>query len=137
MRRVDVCGAILRVLLGVGGVLAAFCLGRRFGCIGYIFGPSLGAGVMLAILCTGAVGGIAIQNLLVRGVPWLPACRNGCCRGGRLAGMGDYQPVWNEDCTLQGFRCRCGITYQKVGRRFAELAPDGSVRPYLVWNGLT
>jgi hypothetical protein len=91
---------------------------------------------MLAILCTGAVGWIAIQNLLFRGVPWLPVCRNGCCRGGRLAGLGDYKPVWNDNCSVRGFRCRCGITYQKVGPRFVELAPDGSFRPYLVWNRL-
>jgi hypothetical protein len=136
MRLVEVSGPILWVLLGVAGVLAAFCLGASFGWIGYVFGPSLGAALMLVILCAGAVGWVAIQNLLFRGVPWLPACRNGCCRGGRLAGLGDYKPVWNENCTLGGFRCRCGITYQKVGRRFVELAPDGSSRPYLVWNWL-
>src|SRR5262249_16479647 len=120
MRRVEGSGPILRVLLGVAGVLAAFGLGKSYGWIGYILGPSLGAALMFAILCAAAVGWVAIQNLLFRGIPWLPACRNGCCRGGRLAGLRDYKPVWNENCTLGGFRCRCGIVYQKVGRRFVE-----------------
>jgi hypothetical protein len=133
MRLVDVSGPLLLFLLGLAGVLAALWLGKSFGCIGYVFGPSIGAAAMLAILCAGAVAWLLIRNLLFRGIPWLPSCRNGCCRGGILAHMGDYKPVWNDDGSLRGFRCRCGFVYRKVGRQFVELAPDGSVKPYQVW----
>ena len=47
--------------------------------------------------------------------------------------MGDYEPV-----KIGGDRwalcCRCGGTYKKVGRRFVEVGPDGTHRPYLVWR---
>ncbi len=138
MRLGDVTGPFLLLLLGVAAVLAALGLGAGlgWGWIGYVFGPSLGAAAMLVILCAAVATGLLIRNRLFRGIPWLPVCGNGCCRGGWLAALGDYKPVWNEDGTVRGFRCRCGITYQKVGRRFVELAPDGSFRPYLVWDGL-
>jgi hypothetical protein len=134
MRQDDAAGVFLLLIMGIAGVLGAIWLGDRFGCIGYVFGPSLGAAVVLGIVCAGAVAWVAIQNLLFRGIPWLPVCRNGCCRGGRLADPGDYALVWNDDWTLKGFRCRCGITYKKIGRRFVEIAEDGSLQPYLVWS---
>jgi hypothetical protein len=133
MRLVDVSGPILLFLLSFAGVLGAYGLGKYLGCIGYVFGLSIGAGAMLAILYAGAVAWLLIRNLLFRGIPWLPWCRNGCCRGGILAHMGDYKPVWNDDGILRGFRCRCGIVYRKVGRHFVEIAPDGSFKPYRVW----
>jgi hypothetical protein len=58
------------------------------------------------------------------------------CSWKGLAGPGDYTPVWNDDWTVRGFRCRCGITYQKVGRRFVQLSADGSRKPYLIWSRL-
>jgi hypothetical protein len=54
--------------------------------------------------------------------------------GGRLTDFGDYNSVKDDKGGLFGFQCRCGDTYRKVGRRFVEVAPDGSIRPYLIWS---
>jgi hypothetical protein len=75
-----------------------------------------------------------MEGLLFDGVPWLPTCRQGRCVGGRLTDFGDYNSVKDEEGGLFGFRCRCGDIYRKVGRRFVEVAPDGSIRPYLIWS---
>jgi hypothetical protein len=136
MRRVDVKGPLTLWMLVFAGVLTATCMGNRFGFAGYVIGLPTGAAIMLGIL-SGATGSwVYIQGLLFRGVPGFPVCRNGCCRGGRLSDPGDYKTVWNDDWTVRGFRCRCGVTYQKDGRRFVELAPDGSFKPYLIWRRL-
>ena len=129
-------GPLLLGTLGYAGLLTAIWIGNRFGFLGYLIGLSIGAAVMLAILAGGAIIRMYIQGLLFHGVPAFPVCRNGCCRGGRLSDPGDYNIVWNDDWTVRGFRCRCGVTYQKVGRRFVELAPDGSFKPYLIWSRL-
>lgn len=134
MRLVDLYGPVILCLLGIAGLLAAVRLGGRFGWIGYLLGGPLGAAIMLGVICVAVLAWLFFQNLLFRGLPWLPVCRNGRCKGGFLASMGDYKPAWNEDWTLRGFRCRCGAVYQKRGRRFVEIAPDGAVKPYLVWN---
>jgi hypothetical protein len=134
MRRVDMKGSFLLWMLGLAGLLTSIWMGSSYGFIGYIIGFPAGAAVMLGILSVAAVTGTYIQGLLRHGVPAFPVCRNGCCRGGRLSDPGDYKTVWNDDWTVQGFRCRCGVTYQKVGRRFVELAPDGSIKSYLTWS---
>jgi hypothetical protein len=134
MRRVDLKGSFLLWMLGLAGLLTSIWMGSSYGFIGYIIGFPAGAAVMLGILSVAAVTGTYIQGLLRHGVPAFPVCRNGCCRGGRLSDPGDYKTVWNDDWTVQGFRCRCGVTYQKVGRRFVELAPDGSIKSYLTWS---
>jgi hypothetical protein len=133
---VDAKGVLVRWILVFSSLLAALWLGNRFPCIGFVFGPAIGAGITLTILCAAAVPWTYLQGLLYRGVPLLPVCRNGCCRGEGLAGPGDYTPVWNDDWTVRGFRCRCGITYQKMGRRFVQLSADGSRKPYLIWSRL-
>ena len=136
MRKVDMKGPFLLWMLGFAGLLTAIWMRNRFGFIGYVIGLPTGAAVMLGILSGATLTWIYIQGLLFRGVPAFPVCRNGCCRGGRLSDPGDYKTVWNDDWTVRGFRCRCGVTYQKVGRRFVELAPDGSLKPYLIWSRL-
>src|SRR5262245_55062161 len=50
MRTVDVRSQLIVLLLVIAGTLSAFCLGRRFGTIGYVFGLPIGAAVMLGIL---------------------------------------------------------------------------------------
>jgi hypothetical protein len=129
-------GPFVLWILGLAGLLAAIWMRNRFGFIGYVIGLSTGAAVMLGILSLATLTWICIQGLLSRGVPEFPVCRNGCCRGGHLSDPGDYKTVWNDDWTVRGFRCRCGATYQKVGRRFVEVAPDGSLKPYLIWSRL-
>jgi hypothetical protein len=136
MQRVDMKGPLLLWILGFAGLLTAIWMGNRLGFIGYVIGFASGAAMMLGILSVATLTWISIQGLLFHGLPRFPACRNGCCRGGRLTDPGDYTTVWNDDWTVRGFRCRCGVTYRKVGRRFVELAPDGSFMPYLIWNPL-
>jgi hypothetical protein len=134
MPRLDLKGPFLLWVLAIAGVLTAIWMGNRFGYLGYVIGLPSGAAVMLVILSGLAVTWTYIQGLLYSGVPGFPVCRNGCCRGGRLADPGDYTIVWNDGCNVRGFRCRCGHVYQKVGRRFVEVTPDGSFKPYLIWS---
>jgi hypothetical protein len=136
MPRHDLRGPFLLLALASAGVLTAIWMGNRLGYIGYVIGLPAGAAVMLVILCGATVMWIYIRGLLFSGVPEFPVCRNGCCRGGRLADPGDYTTVWNDDWTVWGFRCRCGDVYQKVGRRFVLVAADGSSKPYLIWTRL-
>jgi hypothetical protein len=134
MRSIEMKGPCLLLVLAVAGVLTAIWMGDRFGRAGYVIGLPIGAAVMLAILSGAMLAWIYIQGLLFSGVPGFPVCRNGRCRGGRLTDPGDYTTVWNDDWTVLGFRCRCGDNYRKVGRRFVEVAPDGSFKPYLIWS---
>lgn len=136
MQTVNMKGPFLLWILGFAGLLTAFWMGNHFGFIGYVIGLPIGAAVMIVILAGSVLSWTYIQGLLFHGIPRFPACRNGCCRGGRLSDPGAYQTVWNDDWTVRGFRCRCGDIYQKVGRRFVELNPDGSFKPYLIWSRL-
>jgi hypothetical protein len=136
MPRVDLKGPFLLLVFAFTGVLTAIWMGNRFGYLGYVIGLPTGAAVMLGTLAGGAVTWTYLRGLLFSGVPGFPVCRNGCCRGGRLADPGDYTIVWNDDGTVRGFHCRCGDVYQKVGRRFIQIGPDGSFKPYLIWNRL-
>lgn len=134
MQSVDMKGPLLLGILGSAGLLTAIGMGKSWGLIGYVIGLPTGVAVMLGILSGASLTWTYIRGLLFRGVPALPVCRNGCCRGGRLSDPGDYKIDWNDNWTVRGFRCRCGDTYQKIGRRFVELAPDGSFKPYLIWS---
>jgi hypothetical protein len=134
MPSVDLRGAFLLSVLALAGILNAIWMANHFGYIGYVIGLPAGAAMMLVILSIGTLAWTYVRGLLFSGVPGFPVCRNGCCRGGRLADPGDYTTVWNDDWTVRGFRCRCGDVYQKVGRRFVEVAPDGSSKPYLIWS---
>jgi hypothetical protein len=121
-------------ILVSGGVLTALVLGSCVGFLGYVVGFPLGAAAMLVILSSASLAWTCAQGILFRGVPLFPVCRNGCCRGGGLADPGDYTMVWDTDCTVREFRCRCGDAYRKVGRRFVEVAADGTCKPYLIWS---
>lgn len=134
MPRVELRGPFLLSVLGFAAVLNSIWMGSRFGLLGYVIGLPAGAAMILLILSGAALTWTYIQGLLFTGVPGFPVCRNGCCRGGRLADPGVYTIVWNDDWTVRGFRCRCGDVYQKIGRRFVEVAPDGSFKPYLIWS---
>ncbi len=134
MRRVDLKGPLLVGMLAVAGLLTAFWMGSRLGFVGYILGLPMGAAVMLGILSCVSLRWTYFQGILWRGVPAFPVCRSGCCRGSGLSDLGDYTVVWNNDWTVRGVRCRCGVTYKKIGRRFVELGEDGSMKPYLIWR---
>ncbi len=127
-------GCLVLLMLGAGGLLTARWMGHRNGWPFYVLGFPIGAAIMLGLLGAATLIWAFLQGLLFQGLPGLPVCRKGCCRGGRLADPGDYELVWNDDWTFRGYRSRCGTTYKKCGRRFVELAEDGSLKPYLVWN---
>ena len=121
------------LMLAVAGLLTAIWGGNRFGCVGYVLGLPVGIVAMFSAIYAAALSWVYVEGLLFDGVPWLPACRKGRCKGGRLAEFGDYHSI-KIDRDRWVFRCRCGDTFKKVGRRFVEVAPDGSFRPYLVWS---
>jgi hypothetical protein len=122
------------LMLALAGLLTASWAGDRFGCVGYILGLPLGVVAMFGAVYAFALAWVYVEGLLFDGVPWLPTCRKGRCVGGRLTDFGDYNSVRDGKGGLFGFRCRCGDTYRKVGRRFVEVASDGTLRPYLIWS---
>jgi hypothetical protein len=123
------------LILVLAGLVVGSWLGERFGCFGFLVGLPLGAAAMLGILYVGALSWDYAVRLILREEPWLPTCRQRKCKGGRPPDSGDYAWV-KVNGDLWGFRCRCGDTYRKVGRRFVELAPDGTFRPYLICKPL-
>lgn len=127
-------GFFLLLMLAMAGLLTAVWTGARFGCLGYLVGLPLGVVAMFGMIYAFALTWVYVEGLLFEGIPWLPTCRQGRCVGGRLTDFGDYNSVKDDKDGLFGFRCRCGDMYRKVGRRFVEVAPDGSTRPYLIWS---
>ena len=121
------------LMLAVAGLLTAIWGGNRFGCVGYVLGLPLGVVAMFSAIYAAALSWVYVEGLLFDGVPWLPTCPKGRCKGGRLTDFGDYHSI-KIDTDRWAFRCRCGDTYNKVGRRFVEVVPDGSFRPYLIWS---
>jgi len=89
---------------------------------GWLVGGLLG--LLLFILIVFAFA--AVVDFGFKGVPRLPKCRNGCCRG--------------EAYAIQEFRggfvrvCRCGGRYKRRGKRFVVVNEDGTEAPYLVWR---
>jgi hypothetical protein len=61
------------------------------------------------------------------GMPSYPACRTGKCRSS------NYQRQTLDKGGYALF-CACGAPYRKHGRRFYEVQPDSSLRPYRVWR---
>lgn len=132
--RHNAAGCLVLLVLASGGLITVRWMGQRYGWPYYVLGLPLGITIMLGILGAATLAWTLLQGFLFHGLPELPVCRRGCCRGGRLGDPGNYTLVWNEGWTLRGYRSRCGTTYKKIGPRFVELAEDGSIHPYLVWN---
>ena len=81
------------LLLALAGLLTASWAGDRFGCLGYVFGPLIRAATTFGTLYAATLAWGYGEGLLFTGIPWLPACRDGRCQGGRLTDCGDYDPV--------------------------------------------
>jgi hypothetical protein len=68
-----------------------------------------------------------LVSAVYSGMPSYPACRTGKCRSShyqrRVLDKGGY-----------ALFCACGTPYRKRGRRFYDVQPDGSLRPYMVWK---
>jgi hypothetical protein len=75
----------------------------------------------------------ALIDFGIKGVPRLPKCRNGCCRGpGMFLGYGDYEiRKFGEEYNRV---CRCGVRYKRRGKRFVVVNDDGTESPYLIWR---
>jgi hypothetical protein len=68
-----------------------------------------------------------LASAIYWGMPSYPACRTGKCRSS------NYQRRTLDKGGYALF-CGCGTPYRKRGRRFYEVQPDGSLRPYMVWR---
>ena len=127
---------IMLVGLGLCAVTVSLAAGKRCGWVGYVLGP---VGFLGGLVALGFVMLLLawVAQALSRWGPEFPPCRTGRCRGGRWwrDDRGDYEPAgWDGHHRDSVFRCRCGGEYVVTdrGRRFQELLPDGSYRPYMV-----
>ena len=68
-----------------------------------------------------------LASAIYWGMPSYPACRTGKFRSS------NYQR-WTLDKGGHALFCACGASYRKRGRRFYEVEPYGSLRPYMVWR---
>jgi hypothetical protein len=114
------------------GVAAAMFGHHLFGWAGAIGGFVLGAaGALFALLWIFKAGSY-LEDMLYRGRPRRPICKNGICQ------FGDYKGTWDHAAPNRRhrfqFRCQCGIRYEHMGRRFMEVLPDESLKPYMVWK---
>jgi len=68
------------------------------------------------------------------GVPRLPKCRNGCCRGPGMW-FGDYGDYGSQKLG-EGYVnvCRCGDRYKRRDRQFVIVSENGTETPYLIWR---
>ena len=111
------------------GFTAAAWAKNHYGWIAGIAGFAFGFLILpLAFAFLGRV-----MDLAFEGRPRFPTCRNGKCRSD------DYKVVslkgrnrWIG--TRYGLFCKCGTKYEKKGRRFLEVLPDGSRRPFMIWR---
>lgn len=121
-----------RAELAVSGVLLlCSLLGLYFG--GVYFGlPGAILGFFLPTVGTLAMitASVSVLGLLHSGVPQVPVCRRGRCRGGRIFGLGDF----TQGPTIVRYYCKCGDEYEKVGSRFMQRLPDGARLPHLAWQ---
>ena len=111
---------MLAILVLVGFVLAGVHL------LGWLWGTILGVTVFFLV-----ASALALLRDGFEGIPRLPRCRNGCCRGpGLLPGdYGDYRIGDEHDLV-----CRCGIRHKRREKRFVVLKDDGTEVPYLIWR---
>jgi hypothetical protein len=115
------------LMLMLGGLVGSCVGGLHFRWIGVLVGfPAGFLATAVAVLLLMAVP----ESLWLAG-PMYPPCHNGSCRGRRWpADIGDYE-IKNVDGDIV-LRCRCGREYDRIGRRFMERLPDGTLKPYMV-----
>ena len=79
--------------------------------------------LVILTLAGGALGFLGSWIFTGMSYPACRSCRTSNYRQGRLD---------NGQYVL--FCCGCGMPYRRRGRRFHEVQPDGSVRPYMIWK---
>jgi hypothetical protein len=89
----------------------------------------------------GFVGGVVATLLVLLGVavadtylwsgspPHPPTCRSGKCKWEEF----EIRTLGDDDA---GHFCRCGDRYDKRGRRWVEILPDGTIGPFMIWRPL-
>jgi hypothetical protein len=96
-----------------------------------VFNPAFGwlgsALLGTLIFCSSALGLVLIVDYGIKGVPRIPGCKNGCCRG-----LFDYdvREFGGEFVQVS----RCGGRYRRNGRRFVIVNDDRTETPYLIWR---
>lgn len=110
---------ILAFIIG-GGVLFAQFLGKSFGWLGYCIGFPVGLLTAFAVVDV-------LERTYYMAFPYRPQCRRGRCtsKSYELIQGGRRDPSF----VLQ---CKCGDQYIHIPaeKRFMELLPDGTKRPY-------
>ena len=111
-------------------VVAKLIHDRVGGTSGWVLGVFLGVILFL-------VGGFAcaiLKDLTVGGIPRLPKCREGTCRGPGIFSKkdGDYKSQKIGEKYV--YICRHGDRYDRRGKRFVIANDDGTEAPYLIWR---
>ena len=94
------------------------------------FGWLVGIGAFVVVVP--AVHGVFhlfsfLERMCWYGIPSFPTCRTSKCHDVDYK----YQPTGDGQ---YGLFCKCCSRYKKQGRRFFEVLPDGSLRPYMIWR---
>ncbi|HET9994060.1 MAG TPA: hypothetical protein VFQ18_01520 [Candidatus Acidoferrum sp.] len=120
MTLIELFWFVLWIFFGALGSTWAY---RRYGWTGGIVGFVGGVLAMPAVLYPLAY----LVEMIYVGKPGYPVCRTGKCQ------YVDYR-FRRQDNGEYALFCQCGARYQKCGRHFSEVLPDGSVHPYMVWR---
>ena len=105
-----------------------FCgskLGAIYGTWGWIIGIPFGL-LSSILFYAGFCGMIERYD---EHFPIRPVCRNGKCKAI------NYQLAYGDE-KIAIFYCLCGDKYQRKGKDFSIVLPDGSVQPYMRHEGI-
>lgn len=119
---------ISELLFFIFNCLCAFLLGRHLssdlGTAGWLIGVPLGFALGVGVV-KGISAGAKRWHRWCMSHPDCPVCRRGKCSA---TDFEQYQ--FTQEGVI--YRCRCGDPYLRKGRRFLEILPNGSQRPYMV-----
>jgi hypothetical protein len=120
----------------VAGLFVASYGAKYFGWIGFLLGVPIGLAVAFGGLYGVLLLWVIVESLIWGGIPYLPPCENGKCKSGLLSDFGDYEPAQHNGEWGGYFRCQCGELYHRDRKkgRVAEVLPDGTERPHMVWK---
>ena len=122
----NVIELLLFLVLSIALLLFAQLLSRWLGTVEWFLGVAP-LGVGWALFLFGTFRGMVVQTR--HSWTQLPQCRRGKCQ------TRDYR-LMDSPPNRTVIRCRCGELYRYAEDRFAEILPDGSLRPYMVRDAL-